>query len=306
MKKISEYIEKYMIFIVVITTLLSLFFPKLFLFLKNNYINYLLMLIMFGMGINVRFSDFYLIFKSPFKIFIGTLSQFIIMPLIAFLLCKLFKANNEITVGVILVGSCPGGTASNVITYLSDGDVPLSITMTTINTLLSPIITPLLVYLFLRTKVYVDIINLSFSIITIVIFPIIVGFILNKYLNKFVNVIRSFMPSVSIISICLIISIIVSNNSYNILHTGKIIFIIVILHNILGFIIGYYIGYIFRFSKKQQIALSIEVGMQNSGLATSLAHTSFSNLSMATVPGALFSVWHNISGAIISHFFKNC
>ena len=304
MKKVSIFIGKNMAWIVLIIAALALFFPETCLWIHTKWINYLLMIVMFGMGLTMKLSDFAVVFKRPGDIIIGCSAQFIIMPLLAFVLGKTFSLNDELLAGVILVGTCPGGTSSNVITYLSKGDTALSVGMTSINTLLAPFLTPLLTYLYLRTSVSVDAKAMFLSIIQVVIVPIGLGLLINRLFGKRAQRITDALPVVSVIAICLIVASVVSHNSEKILSTGLIIFIVVILHNLLGYFFGYLIGVLFKMDLPRKKAVAIEIGMQNSGLATTLAGSAFPNLTMATVPGAIFSVWHNISGAILAGWFN--
>ena len=303
MKKISGLIGKYMAWIVLVIAALALFLPGTCLWIQTKWINYLLMIVMFGMGLTMKLSDFAVVFKRPRDVIIGCLAQFIIMPLLAFGLGKVFGLHQELLVGVVLVGTCPGGTSSNVITYLSKGDTALSVGMTSINTLLAPFLTPLLTYLYLRTSVNVDVRSMFESIIQVVIVPIGLGLLINKLFGNYTRRISDALPLVSVTAICLIVAAVVSHNSEKILSTGLVIFAVVILHNLLGFLCGYLIGILFKMDLPRKKAVAIEIGMQNSGLATSLAGTAFPDLAMATVPGAIFSVWHNISGAVLAAVF---
>ena len=300
MKKISEVIGKYMAWIVLVIAALALFVPGTCLWIQTGWINYLLMIVMFGMGLTMKLSDFAVVFARPRDVIIGCLAQFIVMPLLAFSLGKVFGLSNELLVGVVLVGTCPGGTSSNVITYLSKGDTALSVGMTSINTLLAPFLTPALTYLYLRTTVSVDVKSMFVSIIQVVIIPIGLGLMINKLFGKYTQKISDVLPTVSVTAICLIVAAVVSHNSEKILSTGRVIFAVVIMHNLLGYLCGYLIGVFFKMDLPRKKAVAIEIGMQNSGLATTLAGTAFPNLAMATVPGAIFSVWHNISGAILA------
>ena len=303
MKKISGLIGKYMAWIVLVIAALALFLPGTCLWIQTKWINYLLMIVMFGMGLTMKLSDFAVVFKRPRDVIIGCLAQFIIMPLLAFGLGKIFGLHQDLLVGVVLVGTCPGGTSSNVITYLSKGDTALSVGMTSINTLLAPFLTPLLTYLYLRTSVNVDVRSMFVSIIQVVIVPIGLGLLINKLFGNYTRRISDALPLVSVTAICLIVAAVVSHNSEKILSTGLVIFAVVILHNLLGYLCGYLIGILFKMDLPRKKAVAIEIGMQNSGLATSLAGTAFPDLAMATVPGAIFSVWHNISGAVLASLF---
>ena len=304
MKKVSGFLGKYMAIIVLAVAALALFVPKSSLWIQTSWVNYLLMVVMFGMGLTMKLSDFGVVFSRPKDIIIGCSAQFIIMPLLAFALGKTFGLERSLLVGVMLVGTCPGGTASNVITYLSKGDVSLSVGMTSVNTLLSPLLTPALTYLFLRTSVHVDVKAMIFSIIQVVAVPIGLGILINKLMPKVCEKIKDILPCISVTAICLIIAAVVSHNSEKILSTGAVIFAVVILHNLLVYVCGYLVGVLFKMDISRKKAVAIEIGMQNSGLATTLAGSAFPDLSMATVPGAIFSVWHNISGAVLAGVFR--
>ena len=304
MKRVSELIGKYMAWIVLAIAALALFLPGTCLWIQPKWVNYLLMVVMFGMGLTMKLSDFAVVFSRPRDVLIGCTAQFVVMPLLAFALGKFFGLGDELLVGVVLVGTCPGGTSSNVITYLSKGDTALSVGMTSINTMLAPFLTPALTYLYLRTSVSVDVKAMFLSIIQVVVVPIGLGLLINRLFGKQTRKITDVLPLISVTAICLIVAAVVSHNSEKILSTGLVIFAVVILHNLLGYLCGYLVGILFRMDLPRKKAVAIEIGMQNSGLATTLAGSAFPNLSMATVPGAIFSVWHNISGAILAGFFR--
>ena len=304
LEKISDFFGKYMAIIVLVVAALALFAPGTCLWIQTSWVNYLLMIVMFGMGLTLKLEDFKLVFTRPKDIIIGCLAQFTVMPLLAFLLEKAFGLDAALLAGVVLVGTCPGGTSSNVITYLSKGDVALSVGMTSVNTLLAPFLTPAITYLLLRTTVTVDMLSMFMSIIKVVIIPIALGFIINKLFGKVTQKLVKVLPSVSVIAICLIVAAVVSHNAEKIMSTGIIVFLVVILHNLLGYACGFGIGKLLHMSTPKTKAVSIEIGMQNSGLATSLAGTAFPDMVMATVPGAIFSVWHNISGAILANIYN--
>ena len=304
MKKISEILGKYMAWIVLLIAALALLLPKTCIWIQTEWVTYLLMIVMFGMGTTMKLSDFAIVFKRPRDVVIGCLAQFIVMPLLAFSLGKLFGLDNELLVGVVIVGTCPGGTSSNVMTYLSKGDTALSVGMTSINTLLAPFLTPLLTYFYLKTTVSVNIMSMFVSIIQVVIIPIALGLLINKLFGNITRKVSDALPAVSVTAICLIVASVVSHNSEKILSTGLIIFAVVVLHNLLGYLFGYLIGVLFKMDLPRKKAIAIEVGMQNSGLATTLAGSVFPDLTMATVPGAIFSVWHNISGAVLAGFLS--
>ncbi|MEI0603912.1 bile acid:sodium symporter family protein [Brachyspira alvinipulli] len=305
LKQISNFFGKYMAIIVLIVAAVSLFFPKTVSFIKTSYVNYLLMIVMFGMGLTLKLEDFKVVFTRPKDIIIGAIAQFTIMPLLAFLLSIAFKLPPELAVGVILVGTCPGGTSSNVMTYLANGDVALSVGMTSVSTILAPFATPLLTLLYAGQKVDVNAVNMFVSIVQVVILPIALGFIINKFFYKFTNSIKEILPLISVLAIVAIVAAVVSANSQRLMQVGYLVIIVVVLHNCLGYLCGYLLGKLFRLNNAKCKAVSIEVGMQNSGLATSLAATHFASMPLATVPGAIFSVWHNISGSIVANIMAS-
>lgn len=305
MKTIAHFFSRFMALIVLAVAALALFVPSSGLWISLKAVNYLLMVVMFGMGLTMKLDDFKVVFTQPKDVLIGCLAQFTVMPLLAFSLGKIFGLEAGLLAGVILVGTCPGGTSSNVITYMSKGNVALSVGMTSVNTLLSPIVTPAITYLLLRTSVKVDMLAMCLSILQVVILPIALGFVVNKFAKKFVAKAIDILPVVSVIAICLIVSTVVSHNAEKILTTGAIVFVVVILHNLLGYACGFGLGKVLKMDMPKTKALTVEIGMQNSGLATSLANTAFPSLAMATVPGAIFSVWHNISGAILANILRN-
>ncbi len=300
MKLIALFFSRFMALIVLAVAALALFVPSSGVWIPLKAVNYLLMVVMFGMGLTMKLGDFKVVFIHPKEMIVGCIAQFTIMPLLAFALGKIFGLEAALLAGVILVGTCPGGTSSNVITYMSKGNVALSVGMTSVNTLLSPVLTPAITYLLLRTSVNVDVWAMCLSIIQVVILPIALGFVVNRFAAKFVARAVEILPVVSVIAICLIVATVVSHNAEKIMTTGAIVFVVVILHNLLGYACGFGVGKLFRMDLAKTKALTVEIGMQNSGLATSLAATSFPSLAMATVPGAIFSVWHNISGAVLA------
>ncbi len=303
LKKITQFVSKYMALIVIAVAALALFAPNTVSFIKTSYVNTLLGIVMFGMGLTLKPQDFKVVFSRPKEVIIGCVAQFTVMPLLAFLLTQVFGLSAELAIGVILVGTCPGGTSSNVMTYLSKGDVALSVGMTAVSTILAPVLTPLLTYLYAGQKVEVNMLSMFLSIVKVVIVPILLGFVINHFFKKFTEAVVEILPLISTTAIVAIVAAVVSANSAKLLTSGLIIVAVVILHNVLGYALGYAIGKVLKLDTTKCRAISIEVGMQNSGLATSLATTHFAMYPLATIPGAVFSVWHNISGAILANIF---
>ena len=302
LEKISGWAGKYMAVIALLVAIIALVFPDPVKgVIKTSYVNTLLGIVMFGMGMTLKLSDFKVVFTKPKAVITGILSQFIIMPLLAFLLVKIFNLDPALAVGVILVGSCPGGTSSNVMTYLAKGDVALSVGMTACTTILAPVVTPALVLLLGGATINVSYVSMLMSIVQVVLVPIVLGFVINHFFEKFAQACAKVLPLVSVIAICLIIMAVVAANASKIMTVGWLIVVVVMLHNLCGYALGYGVGKLLGLSRDQMRTLSIEVGMQNSGLATSLATVHFATMPLAAVPGTVFSVWHNISGAIYAN-----
>lgn len=302
MEKISDFIGKYMAVFVLAVAALALFAPSTVSFVKTSYVNTLLGIVMFGMGLTLKAEDFKVVFSHPKDVIFGELAQFLIMPLLAFGLTKLFRLSPELAIGVILVGTCPGGTSSNVMTYLAKGDVALSVGMTGVSTILAPFITPLLTYLYAGQTVEVDMMSMFLSIIKVVIIPVVAGVIINKLFSEFTEKVTKILPLISVLAIVAIVAAVVSANSSKIMTSGLLIMAVVVLHNCGGYALGFFVARLLKMDMKKRKAIAIEVGMQNSGLATSLAATHFAQYPLATIPGAVFSVWHNISGAVFANF----
>lgn len=306
---ISKFVSKYMALIAIAVTVFAFLVDGSFTSWVANAnvlggfitVNHLLMVVMFGMGLTLKLSDFATVFKRPKDVLIGCVAQFTVMPFLAFVLCKVFQLPTELAVGVMLVGTCPGGTSSNVMTYMAKGDVALSVGMTAVSTILAPFLTPALTWFYLRTSVDVNMYSMFISIIQVVIVPIALGFIINKFFEKVTQALVEVLPLVSVTAICVIIGFVMDANNEKLMTCGFLIIVVVMLHNMCGYGLGFLIAKLFKLETPKRNAIAIEVGMQNSGLATSLAGSAFSNLALATVPGAVFSAWHNISGAIVAN-----
>lgn len=303
--RICNFISRFMAVIVVAVAGVALLAPISFHWISTTWIAPMLGLVMFGMGLTLDPHDFKIVFTRPKDIIIGSLAQFTIMPITAFLLTRFFHLSDELAIGVILVGCCPGGTASNVMTYLAKGDLALSVGMTTVSTILAPILTPILTLLYAGTRVHVDAWGMFLSIIDVVILPIILGFLFQKLFPTVTQRASVGLPAFSSVMIALIVGSIVSTNSAKLIAGGALVVLVVILHNVCGLTLGYALGRLLHLPSSKCSAISIEVGMQNSGLASSLATVHFAMYPMATVPGAIFSVWHNLSGAIVAKIYAN-
>lgn len=301
---ISSWIAAHITWWVVAVSAVALALPASFNWIGTAAVTPMLGLVMFGMGLTLKPADFKPVIRHPKAMLIGELAQFLVMPASAWLLCQVLHLPAELALGVILVGCCPGGTASNVICYLAKGDIALSVAMTGVSTLLAPLITPALVLGLAGESIHVDVWGMFQSIVQVVILPIVFGFAVNHFFRSFSQRLTPLLPMVSTLAIAAIIGIIVSHNAASILSCSLLVATAVILHNLLGLTLGYGIGWLSGNDRRKAIAIAIEVGMQNSGLATSLAATHFALYPMAAVPGAIFSVWHNFSGSLAAQLFR--
>ena len=275
--------------------------PEAFLEIRG-YIPYLLGIVMFGMGITLTFNDFSEVVKHPKSVIVGVVGQFVIMPAIAFALAKLFALPTDLAIGVILVGACPGGTSSNVMTYLAKGNTALSVACTTISTLLAPLLTPIIFYVLASQWIDIDASAMFASVLKMVLFPIFLGLVIRALLKKQMAQISQTMPLVSVIAIVLILAAVVAGSKDKIIDSGLLIFGVVVLHNCLGYLVGFIAAKALRLNNYDSKAIAIEVGMQNSGLGAALATAHFNPI--AAVPSAVFSFWHNVSGPILANYFS--
>lgn len=259
-------------------------------------------IIMFGMGLTLRGSDFGLVVRRPWAVLLGVVAQFTIMPMLAWAIGHLFGLEGEAMIGMILVGAAPGGTASNVIVYLAKGDTALSVTLTSVSTLLAPLLTPALVLWLAGSQLDVTYGALVTSIVQIVLFPVLAGLLVRAFAGGIVErYLLPYLPLVSVLGIVIVVAGIVAANADAVLSTGILVALAVVLHNGLGLLLGYGAASLARLDEAARRAVSVEVGMQNSGLAASLATTYFTPA--AALPAALFSVWHNVSGSILASFW---
>ncbi|WP_197319834.1 bile acid:sodium symporter family protein [Saccharomonospora sp. NB11] len=261
----------------------------------------LLGIIMFGMGLTLRLRDFALVLRRPWAVLLGLCAQFVIMPLLAITVSWIFGLTGLLLVGMVLVGAAPGGTASNVIVYLARGDVALSVTLTSVATLLAPLLTPLWVLWLAGSDLPVGFGDLFTSIVQVVLVPVVAGVVVRALAGRLVERVTPYLPLVSVTGIVVVVAGVVGANADVVATSGLLLVAAVIVHNGLGLLLGYVTGKVARLDESVCRALSVEVGMQNSGLSASLATAHFAPL--AALPAALFSVWHNVSGSVLASFW---
>jgi BASS family bile acid:Na+ symporter len=264
----------------------------------SGWINPLLGLVMFGMGLTLRPVDFALVARHPLPVLLGVAAQYVLMPLLALLVVFLLRLPPELAAGVILVGCAPGGTASNVVAYLARGDVALSVAMTSVSTLLAPVLTPLLTLWLAGQYLPVDGAAMAWAITKIVLLPVVAGLAVRLLVPRLVGRALPVLPWVSVAAISLIVAIVVSASADRIVEAGLLVLAAVALHNVLGLLLGHLLGVLTGRPPAARRTIAVEVGMQNSGLAAGLAAQYMNPL--AALPGAVFSVWHNLSGAVFA------
>ena len=300
LRRLSVVLTRFMGVIIIAFSALALWQPWIFSWVAPH-ISAMLGIIMLGMGMTLHWQDFSHVLRHPRDLGLGLVVQFGCMPLLAFALCHVFALPPELAMGMILVGTAPGGTASNVLTFIARGDVAFSVAMTAAATLVSLLLTPPLTWLLGGVWVPVDMGGLFWSIVKIVLVPVLLGLLLHHFQRGLVDRLMPFLPLASALVITLVIAGIIAVNAQNILSAGPAIFAAVIAHNLLGLAVGWFAACRLRFSPPRRRALAIEIGTQNSGLATALALAHFTPA--AAIAGALFSVWQNISGALLSNFW---
>ncbi|ELY82835.1 bile acid:sodium symporter family protein [Natrinema pallidum] len=303
-ERIGAVTSKYFVVWVLIVSPLALYSPETFTWIEP-YITPLLGIIMLGMGLTLTPDDFRRILERPRDVFIGALGQWLLMPTIAYVLVAVLGLPAEIGLGLILVGAAPGGTASNVMTYLGRGDVALSVSITSVTTIAAPLVMPAWIVLLAGESITVTFAAMATSIVQVVLLPVVAGLVLRHLLDAYAPAVAqaglSIFPAISVIAIVAIVAAVVGLSVETILGASALVFFAVVVHNGLGLGTGYAVGHATNMTEDRARACAFEVGLQNSGLAVALATTYFSP-SAALIP-ALFSVWHNVSGPALATLF---
>ncbi|WP_080796409.1 bile acid:sodium symporter family protein [Corynebacterium pacaense] len=313
MKTISRFggwMTKWFTLIVVAWAILNYFLPDVSLWAKS-YTNYLLSIVLFGMGLTLGLDDFKRIFKMPLMVIVGTIAHYLIMPLLAVFLCWVFQLDGMLAVGVILVGCCPSGTSSNVMSFLSRGDVALDVSIGLLSTLCAPFAIPVLMQALASQYVEIPTEKIFLTALQIVVIPIIAGVTVHTLFSSQVHKVTPVLPAVSQLAILLIIGVVVAANHSKLISRETALLIpVVMLHNLLGYALGYlfsrlmHLVYPQGFRYAQQKAITFEVGMQDSALGATLALRAFAGDPIVAIPSTFFSVWHNISGSVLSAWWR--
>ena len=306
LQRISALLTKWTPAFVTAVAVFTYFFPDSFAWVRGNTQTSILGFIMLTMGLTLSKEDFRILVSRPADMLIGVTAQYLLMPLIAWTVAKAFGLPQSVAIGLLLVGCCPGGVSSNLMSFLCKGDVAFSVGMTTATTLLAPVMTPLLMLHLAGESIDVDAHGMFKSILTVTILPVALGFALNAAFGKgsrFAEI-KKTLPGLSVIALACIVGGVVSMHGQKIVSSGAVIFAAVLLHNALGYALGYATGVLARFSESKCRTVSIEVGMQNAGLATVLAANHFPAMPESAIASAVSCVWHSISGALLAGIFN--
>lgn len=308
-QKLSRWLSGHASIVVIAAAILSFFLPQLFAWVRGNTQTVILGIIMLTMGLTLTTQDFRILARRPFDIFIGACAQFFIMPCVAYLLVHVFRLEPALALGILLVGCCPGGVSSNIMSFLCHGDVAFSVGMTCASTLLAPVMTPLLMQLTAGAIIEIDAVGMFLNILIVTIIPVGIGCFLNYTYSHRKNfpVIQSMMPGLSVTCLAFIVGGVVSTVHDDLVARGLWLFlwtfVVVFCHNSLGYLLGWTVGRLARFNTAKKRTISIEVGMQNAGLATVLAGTFFAAQPLSVLPCAISCAWHSISGTILAGIY---
>jgi BASS family bile acid:Na+ symporter len=319
-RAVSRFLSTYTSLFVIACAVIAFFIPTLFGWVHGNTSSIILGIIMLSMGLTITMDDVRNLMKRPADIFLGAVAQYTIMPLVAFTLTKIFGLDPYLAIGIILVGCCPGGVSSNVMSFLAKGDVTYSVSMTMASTLLAPLMTPLLVLWLADTSIEVNAVGMFLNILYVTVFPIAIGFTCNYFFGKRAGFkeFQSNMPAVSVIGLALIVGGVIVTVRPQLFANGfgliALILAVVFLHNGLGYVLGYSVGRLFKFNTAKKRTISIEVGVQNAGMATVLAGAFFANpenlalhpeAALCVVPCAISCAYHSISGTILAGIYAH-
>ncbi|NLP42763.1 MAG: bile acid:sodium symporter family protein [Veillonellaceae bacterium] len=302
LEKLAQFICKNMTLWVVLISAIAFYYPAPFKPI-GPYISYLLGIIMLGMGLTMSLEDFRLVFTRPKDVFYGVFFRYLIMPLVGFAVAKLLNLPPALAAGMVLLGAAPSGTGSNVMTYIAKGDTALSVTVSSVNTILAPVLTPYIFLLLAGSMIPIDATALLMDIVYIVLIPVSAGIALHTIAPKFVEKLTKVVPAVSVVFIIAIMSSVVALNASKMATMALVLCVAVAIHNVAGLVLGYYAGRAVNMSKKKSRAITFEIGMENSGLTVALALAHLDP--MAALPAAVMTVWEYMSGSLLASYWGN-
>jgi bile acid:Na+ symporter, BASS family len=287
---------------------IGFYYPEYFQQIGNfkctGFIVPLIQLIMFTMGTEMSIKDFEGVIKTPKAVLIGLISHFTIMPLVGFTLAKSFGFPPEIAAGVILMGSVPSGVTSNVLAFIAKANMPLSVTIAAISTLLAPFLTPLLMKLLAGQYVAIDLQAMMLHVAEIIILPIVFGLLVNKFLSNSIKKLQSFLPKISMLGVLMMMIVIVSSGRDSLLEIGPLLFVSAMIHHTIGYLFGYWSGRFMGLDEASCRTISLEVGMQNGGLASGIA-LQMGKIATVGLASVIAVPWMTISGSMLSNWWRN-
>lgn len=305
LKHLSYFLTKFTALVIILTAMVTFYVPSAFTWVKGDAQIIVLGIIMLGMGVTLGKQDYKILAQRPLDIFIGAVAQYTIMPFIAITIANLFDLSPGLTLGLVLVGCCPGGVSSNIMSFLCKGDVAFSVGMTTISTIVAPVMTPLLINYLVGETIDMDGWAMFKFMLLVTILPVAIGSAFNIFCHKqkWFHDVRSVMPGVAVIGFACIVGGVVAVHGPKFLESGLVIFVCIAFHNIIGYVLGYLAGQCCGMSTAKKRTLSIEVGVQNAGLATGLSSKFFPTSAESAIAAAVSCVWHSISGTILANLF---
>lgn len=308
-QSVSRWLANYTSLFIIGIAVITFIWPHIFDWVRGNTQTVILGIIMLTMGLTLTTEDFKILARRPLDIFIGACAQFIIMPCLAYTLVRVWHLDPALALGILLVGACPGGVSSNIMSYLCHGDVAFSVGMTCASTVLAPVMTPLLMKITAGEIIHIDTIGMFTNILIVTILPVSIGCALNYFFSNRPSFpkIQSLMPGVSVTCLAMIVGGVISTVHDDLVSRGLILFlwtfVVVFCHNSLGYLLGWGAGRLAGFNTSKKRTVSIEVGMQNAGLATVLASNFFASQPLAVLPCAISCAWHSISGTILAGIY---
>ncbi len=309
LQSISRFLANYTSAFIIAIAIFAFFMPHTFDWVRGTTQTVILGIIMLTMGLTLTTEDFKILARRPLDVFIGTCAQFIIMPGVAYLLVRVWHLDPALALGILLVGCCPGGVSSNIMSYLCHGDVAFSVGMTCASTLLAPVMTPLLMQITAGEIIEIDAVGMFLNILIVTIIPVGIGCALNYAYGRrsYFPTLQSLMPGISVTALACIVGGVISTVHDDLMERGLFLFLwtfmVVFCHNSLGYLLGWFAGKLAGFNTAKKRTVSIEVGMQNAGLATVLAGHFFAAQPLAVLPCAISCAWHSISGTILAGLF---
>lgn len=305
LKRLSHYLTKFTALFIILTAAITFFVPEAFTWVKGDAQVLVLGVIMLSMGMTLGAKDYKILAQRPFDILVGAIAQYTIMPFVAISIANAFNLSPGLTLGLVLVGTCPGGVSSNIMSFLCKGDVAFSVGMTTVSTIIAPAMTPLLISYLVGENIDMDGWAMFKFMLLVTILPVGLGSLFNIFCHKqhWFHDVRAVMPGAAVIGFACIVGGVVAVHGPKFLESGLIIFVCIACHNAIGYVLGYFAGKLFGMSTAKKRTLSIEVGVQNAGLATGLSSKFFPTSAESAIACAVSCVWHSISGTILANLY---